>query len=165
MTRIGKSGPRCNEQAKGKLSCTLVHVDLTVADMERSLAFYTDSLGLLVLEDCTVETEAARFLSAGKASKMRMVFLTSGTTTSFMVELIQLLDEKDQEASGERRDVIFAFLVDDLPQAIRSLAVDGRQPVTDVFPIELPQLGRAQVVFFRDPDGYLIEFVEFVKTG
>jgi catechol 2,3-dioxygenase-like lactoylglutathione lyase family enzyme len=148
-----------------KFSCTLVHVDLTVTDMERSLAFYTDSLGLLVLEDCTVETEAARFVSGGKASKMRMVFLTSGTTTSFMVELIQLLDEKDQEASGGRRDIIFAYLVNDLREAIRALAVDGRQPVSDVIPIELLHLGRAQVVFYRDPDGYLIEFVEFAKAG
>jgi catechol 2,3-dioxygenase-like lactoylglutathione lyase family enzyme len=55
-----------------KLSCTLVHVDLTVADMERSLAFYTGSLGLLVQEDCTLETKAARFLSGGKAGKMRV---------------------------------------------------------------------------------------------
>jgi catechol 2,3-dioxygenase-like lactoylglutathione lyase family enzyme len=148
-----------------KLAATLVHVDLTVADMDRSLAFYTDCLGLLVLEDCTVETEAARFMSAGKASKMRMVFLTSSTPTSFMVELIQLLDEKDQEASGGRRDVIFAFLVKDLQDAIRALADDGRQPVSDVIPIELSHLGRAQVVFYRDPDGYLIEFVEFVKAG
>ena len=150
---------------QARFSCSLVHVDLTVADMERSLAFYQDSLGLLVLEDCTVETEAARFMSAGKASKMRMVFLTSGTKTSFMVELIQLLDEKDQEASGGRRDVIFAFLVDDLSEAIRALAVDGRQPVSEVIPIELAHLGRARVVFYRDPDDYLIEFVEFVKAG
>jgi catechol 2,3-dioxygenase-like lactoylglutathione lyase family enzyme len=150
---------------EANFSCSLVHVDLTVADMERALAFYTGPLGLLVLEDCTLETEAARFLSAGKASKMRMVFLTSGTTTSFLVELIQLLDEKDQEASGGRRDVIFAFLVNDLAETIRAMTADGRQPVSDVFPIHLPQLGRAQVVFYRDPDGYLIEFVEFAKAG
>ncbi len=144
---------------------TLVHVDMTVVDMERSLAFYTESMGLLVVEDCTVETEAARFLSGGKASKMRMVFLTSDTTTSFMVELIQLLDENDHEASGGRREVIFAYLVNDLPQAIQAMAADGQQPVSDVIPIELDQLGRAQVVFYRDPDGHLIEFVELIKAG
>ncbi len=147
-----------------KRSRTLVHVDLTVADMERSLAFYRDSMGLLVLEDCTVETEAVRLLSGGKASKMRMVFLTSDTTTSFIMELIQLLDENDQEASGGRRDVIFAYLVNDLPQAIQAMAADGHQTVSDVIPIELDHLGRAQVVFFRDPDGYLIEFVEFGES-
>lgn len=146
-------------------SYTLVHVDRVVTDMDRSVAFYTDSMGLLVLEDCTVETEAARFLSGGKASKMRMVFMTSGATTSLMIELIQLLDDKDQEASGGSRDTIFAFLVKDLQHAIGAMAVDGRQPVSDVIPIELLHLGRAQVVFYRDPDGHLIELVEFVKPG
>ena len=82
-----------------------------------------------------------------------------------MVELIQLLDENDQEASGGRRDVIFAFLVNDLQKAIASLAADGRQPVSNVIPIELSHLGRAKVAFYRDPDGYLLEFVEFAKDA
>jgi catechol 2,3-dioxygenase-like lactoylglutathione lyase family enzyme len=153
---------------EANLSCTLVHVDLTVADMERSVAFYTKSLGLLVLEDCAVETEAARFLSAGTCPKMRMVFLTSGNRNSMLVELIQLLDDGGHgasAASARRRDVILAFLVSDLAEATRAMAADGQHPVSDVIEIELTQLGRAQVVFYRDPDGYLIEFVAFVEAG
>lgn len=146
------------------LSCTLVHVDLTVADMERSLAFYTKSMGLLVLEDCVLETGAALFLSGGTCPKMRMVFLTSGGTNSMLVELIQLLDDGGPGASAvaaRGREVILAFLVSDLAEATRTMAADGRQPVSEVFDIQLTQLGRAQVVFYRDPDGYLIEFVAF----
>jgi hypothetical protein len=37
--------------------------------------------------------------------------------------------------------------------------------VSDVIEIELTQLGRAQVVFYRDPDGYLIKLVAFVEGG
>jgi catechol 2,3-dioxygenase-like lactoylglutathione lyase family enzyme len=143
-------------------------VDLTVADMERSLAFYTESLGLLVLEDCTVETAAALFLSGGTCPKMRMVFLTSGSTNSMMVELIQLVNDGDPGASAaaaRRREVILAFLVSDLAEATRAMAADGQHPVSDVFEIELTQLGRARVVFYRDPDGYLVEFVAFVEAG
>ena len=150
--------------SEANLSRALVHVDLTVADMERSVEFYTKSLGLLVLEDCVLETEAAVFLSAGTARKMRMVFLTSGSTNSMMVELIQLLDDGGQgtsAASARPREVILAFLVSDLGEVVRAMAADGQHPVSDVFEIELTQLGRAQVVFYRDPDGYLIEFVAF----
>jgi catechol 2,3-dioxygenase-like lactoylglutathione lyase family enzyme len=147
-----------------KPSRTLVHVDLTVADMERSVAFYTKSLGLLVLEDCVLETEAAFFLSAGTCRKMRMVFLTSGNASSMMVELIQLLDDGGQAASAASsrcREVILAFLVSDLGEVARAMAEHGQLPVSDVFEIQLTQLGRARVVFYRDPDGYLVEFVEF----
>lgn len=146
------------------LSCSLVHVDLTVADMERSVEFYTQSMGLLVLEDCVLETGAALFLSGGTCPKMRMVFLTSGGTNSMLVELIQLLDDDCAGASAvpaRRREVILAFLVSDLAEAIRSMAANGRHPVSEVFDIRLTQLGRARVVFYRDPDGYLVEFVAF----
>ncbi len=152
----------------GNLSCTLVHVDLTVADMERSVAFYTKSLGLLVLEDCTVETAAALFLSGGTCPKMRMVFLTSGGTNAMMVELIQLVADGDPTASAvaaRRREVILAFRVSDLAGAIRTMAADGRHPVSEMIEIELTHLGMARVVFYRDPDGCLIEFVEFVEAG
>jgi catechol 2,3-dioxygenase-like lactoylglutathione lyase family enzyme len=153
---------------EANLSCTLVHVDLTVADMDRSVAFYTNSLGLLVLEDCTLETDAALFLSAGTCRKMRMVFLTSGKTNSMMVELIQLVADGDPGASAEsarRREVILAFLVSDLAEATRAMAADGQHPVSAVIELELTQLGRARVVFYRDPDGYLVEFVEFGEAG
>ncbi len=153
---------------EANLSCTLVHVDFTVADMERSVAFYTKSLGLRVLEDCVLESDAAFFLSAGTSRKMRMVFLISGNQRSLMVELIQFLDDGGpgaSAASARRLDVTLAFLVSDLGEIARAMAAEGRRPVSDVFEIPLTQLGRAQVVFYRDPDGYLVEFVEFVEAG
>jgi catechol 2,3-dioxygenase-like lactoylglutathione lyase family enzyme len=152
----------------GNLSCRLVHVDFTVADMERSVEFYTMSLGLLAIEDCTVETEAALFLSGGTCPKMRMVFLTTGGTNSFMVELIQLLGDGahgTSATSARSRDVILAFRVDDLAAATRAMSANGQQPVSQVIDIQLTQLGRARVVFYRDPNGYLVEFVEFVEAG
>lgn len=142
---------------------TLVHVDLTVADMERSVAFYTESLGLLVVEDCVAECEAAFFLSAGTTRKMRMVFLMSPNTRSSMIELIQFLDDGGEGSSAalaRRLDVTLAFRVDNLDAVIRAMAVVGQHPVSDVFQLQLTQLGRAQAVFYRDPDGHLIEFVE-----
>lgn len=62
----------------GNLSCRLVHVDFTVADMARRGVLH--QVPGLAIEDCTVETEAALFLSGGTCPKMRMVFLTIGGT-------------------------------------------------------------------------------------
>jgi len=143
-------------------------VDFTVADMERSVEFYTMSLGLLAIEDSTVETEAALFLSGGTCPKMRMVFLTTGGTNSFMVELIQLLGDGahgTSATSARSRDVILAFRVDDLAAATRAMSANGQQPASQVIDIQLTQLGRARVVFYRDPNGYLVEFVELVEAG
>ena len=145
------------------LSCRLVHVDFTVADMERSVEFYTRSLGLLAIEDCTVETEAALFLSGGTCPKMRMVFLTTGGTNSFMV--IQLLGDGahgTSATSARSRDVILAFRV---TAATRAMSANGQQPVSQVIDIQLSQLGRARVVFYRDPDGYLLGSLSSSRLG
>ena len=139
---------------EANLSSTLVHVDLTVADMRRSLAFYTKSLGLLVVEDCVMDTDAAFFLSAGTCRKMRMVFLISRNTRALMVELIQFLDDGGQGASASsarRLDVTLAFRVSDLDEATRAMAAEGQYPVSEVFEMPLTQLGRAQLSFIATP--------------
>ncbi len=138
----------------GNLSCRLVHVDFTVADMERSVEFYTMSLGLLAIEDCTVETEAALFLSGGTCPKMRMVFLTTGGNNSFIVELIQLLgDGADgtSATSARSRDVILAFRVDDLAAATRAMSANGQQPVSQVIDIQLNSSRGRELSFIATP--------------
>ena len=146
---------------------TLVHVDLTVADMERSLAFYTKTLGLQILEDCVAESDAAFFLSAGTTRKMRMVFLMNPHSRSSMVELIQFLDDGGRGASAalaQRHNVTLAFRVNNLDEVARAMAAVGQRPVTKVIEMQLTQLGRAQLVFYRDPEGYLLEFIELVEV-
>lgn len=149
-------------------SGTLVHVDLIVADIERAMAFYTKSLGLQILEDCVVESDAAFFLSAGTTWKMRMVFLMSPNGKSSMVELIQFLDDGGQGtsvASHRRQNVTLAFRVNNLEEVTQAMAAIGQRPVSEVIEMQLTQLGKAQVVFYRDPDGYLLEFIELLGEG
>ena len=146
---------------------TLVHVDITVADMERALAFYTKSLGLQVFEDCVAESDAAFFLSAGTTRKMRMVFLMNPQTRSSLVELIQFLDDGGQGASAaaaRRQNVTLAFRVNNLDEVARAMAAVGQRPVSEVIQMQMTQLGRAQLVFYRDPEGYLLEFIELVEA-
>ncbi len=72
--------------------------------------------------------------------KMRMVFLTTGGTNSFMVELIQLLGNGahgTSATSARSRDVILAFRVDDLAAATRAMSANGQQPVSQVIDIQL----------------------------
>jgi catechol 2,3-dioxygenase-like lactoylglutathione lyase family enzyme len=152
--------------SEAKLSTTLVHVDLTVADMERAVDFYTKTLGLVVLEDQVAESDAAFFLSAGTSRTMRMVFLMNPNARSSMVELIQFPDDAGAgaaAAAARRQNVTLAFRVSDLGALARAMAAEGRQPASDVFEMQLSELGRARVVFYRDPEGYLLEFVEFAE--
>ena len=140
---------------------TLIHIDVVVNDMERAIAFYKDGLDFKIVEDVILDTDAALFLSGGAARKMRLVFL-SRNKRSTMLELIQFLDDQGKGlllSSTQKLDVSLSFLVSDLDELKASLKAKGQLPLSEEFEIALPQLGRTKIVFYRDPDDYLIEFV------
>src|SRR4051812_24622524 len=93
------------------------HVAVGVADMERSLKFYRDTLGLIVTEDSTKELEA---FGDVPPVRRRGVYLrwTEGDA-SFIV-----LDQHDRDASPAPRQFYelgvhhYGFWVDDVDQIV-----------------------------------------------
>jgi len=143
------------------MAASLLHVDMVVGDIERSIALYTQLLGFEVVEDCIVETDAAMFLSGGATRRMRLVFL-SLNRRSTMVELIQLLDSAGGSlpaSSTGRFDWNLTFLVNNLEHVRTAASASGLQVVSDEFIAALPRLGSSRVLYCRDAEGYLIEFV------
>ncbi len=152
---------------------TLLHVDLVVQAIERSLPFYVDALGFTVVEDSTVEGEVPRFLSDGRHDSVRLVFLQS-TRFGAMVELLEFPGEQGDTIgkTAERGDdplrpsgcgtglSSISFLVDDMGQVVTRLESRGVSPLTDPLRVDLPRLGTSSVVFVQDPDGNRIELVE-----
>jgi catechol 2,3-dioxygenase-like lactoylglutathione lyase family enzyme len=143
------------------IAASLLHVDMVVQDLERSIALYTQAFGFEVVEDCVVETEAAMFLSGGATRRMRLVFL-SLTRRSTMVELIQLLDSNGKSlpaSTAGRFDWNLTFLVNNLEHVKSALGTAGLQQVSEEYIAALPKLGSSKVLYCRDAEGYLIEFV------
>ena len=68
----------------------LHHTGFNVSDMERSLEFYRDLLGLEVTNDLVVEGEIFEQLTAQKNPRAHIVFLGSGDSRH-MLKLIQWL--------------------------------------------------------------------------
>ena len=94
------------------------------------------------------------------SSKMRFVFL-SRNKRSTIVELIGFEHSLNvfAESKQKMRNVSLSYLVEDLSKAIEYFKKKNLKPVSDIFKISLPALGQTQIVFFQDPDGYLIELV------
>jgi len=138
-----------------------IHTDIVVKDLESSLHFYTEILGYTVVENAVVEGPVVSFLSNATSKKMRLVFLNRNKRSS-MVELIHFEDQPKgafHESQKLMRNVSLSYLVEDLTSAVEVFKQKGILPVSDVFQISLPNLGRTQIIFFQDPDGYLIELV------
>jgi catechol 2,3-dioxygenase-like lactoylglutathione lyase family enzyme len=143
------------------------HIAVGVRDMEKSLHFYRDLLGLKVCLDTMESIGGLKTLFADpKRGKRRAVYLRfeEGPHTSFIV-----LSQNPGAATGEaiKLDQVgvhhFAFWVDDLRERVERLRAAG-VPIL-VPPIESdtvaygePPGKKVLTTLFQDPDGIIVQF-------
>ncbi len=150
----------------------LLHVDMIVQDLARSLAFYVDGLGCSVVEDAIVELESLDELTGGATRHTRVVLLRlPGDDDGLqqpMIELLELqpgarpVEHRPGSASGPLPSLFsFGVLVDDIDEVLAELEERlGVRPVTGAQVVRLPRAGESRLVFVRDPDGNLVELVD-----
>ncbi|MBN1776615.1 MAG: VOC family protein [Clostridiales bacterium] len=117
---------------------TIVHTNLTVFDLDKSLAFYKEALGL---------KEVRR--SEAKDGSYKIVFLTDGTDGGHMLELTWLRDKKTPYELGDNETHI-AFRVKEFDEAREKHRAMG------VICFENEKMG---VYFINDPDDYWLEII------
>lgn len=141
-------------------------VALTVADLDRSRAFYTQVL------DCTVEDEVELDGSAWEALRgvaplrMRVARLRLGEEH---LELTQYLSPPGRPAPADARsnDRWFqhaAIVVADMDRAHARLRAQGVVPISNGpqrLPDWNPAAGGIRAFYFRDPDGHPLELIWF----
>jgi catechol 2,3-dioxygenase-like lactoylglutathione lyase family enzyme len=140
------------------------HVGITVFDVDRSLVFYRDLLGLRVISDSTVTGPEVAELLGLDSAQLRIADLDSGDGR--VVELIQYVEPRGRRIGYESRDsatMHFALTVDDLAAVHERLTIAGasivsRRPVT----ISEPggAFDGAICLYVRDPDGVVLELVQ-----
>ncbi len=113
------------------------HVNFNVLDLDRSLRFYRDALGLT-----PVRTKDAA------DGAFRLVYLGDGKT-DFQLELTWLRDRTEPYDLGEG-EFHLAFAVPDMTAAHEKHAAMG------CICFENPSMG---IYFIEDPDGYWLEIV------
>lgn len=116
---------------------TFAHNNLNVLDLNRSLAFYSDALGL----------NEVRRKEASDGSFI-IVFLSDGTTPH-QLELTWLRDRSDAYNLGDN-EFHLAFRIDDYDAAHQKHADMG------CICFENPSMG---IYFIADPDGYWLEII------
>jgi glyoxylase I family protein len=122
----------------------LHHVTAIVGDLDRTTTFYRDTLGLaLVEEGDNPDDPGSRHFWFGEAGG------TPGTLVSFME--YPSMDEATEGRGGTHH---FAFAVDSTEEldAWRDYLHSKDVPASGVF-----ERGRFASIYFRDPDGHLLE--------
>ncbi len=139
------------------------HVNIVVADVERSVRFYTEILGLQRGFEVMLEGDWIEAVTGLKGARAHCVFMES-TDATVRLELLQYLSPSGADfdlnslpnTQGIRH---VAFLVDDLDALVARLRAAGVPLVSE--PVEVPfavgTMGRKRLFYFHDPDGTLLE--------
>jgi len=144
------------------------HAGVTVQNMERSLDFYCNVLGLeLVARKDVTEPYVFRVVNVpAKTIRTALIKVPGGEA---FVELLEYVGVERHPGSARPCDYgtgHFCLYVDDLETCFRELKAKGMR-----FRSEEPVVAEgginkgARIVYGLDPDGYIIELMEPPKRG
>jgi catechol 2,3-dioxygenase-like lactoylglutathione lyase family enzyme len=138
------------------------HTGIVVQNLESSLKFYHDLLGLKIVKDFEEEGEYIDKISCLSNVKLRMIKLT--TDDGSMVELLKYTSHPQKKSNTpticNTGCSHLAFSVDDVEHEYERLTMKG---VKFNSPPCISPDGYAKVAICQDPDGVFIELVEVLK--
>ena len=114
------------------------HFNFNVLDLDRSLAFYKQALGLTPVREKEAEDQS-----------FKLVYLADAANSPFQLELTWLRDRTEPYNLGEC-EFHLAFTADDFQ------AMYEKHKAMGCVCFENPAMG---IYFISDPDGYWIEIV------
>jgi len=125
------------------------HVGLQVADIDRAATFYREALGATwMVLPLDFEGDGARMSQGVDAFRLAMLSLGNAA-----VELFEL---PAPPTPSEARLPHLAVQVEDTDEALERVEAHGGTRVWD----QVDRLGRARVIYVRDPDGNVVELLD-----
>ena len=144
---------------------SVAHIGFTVSDLDRSVAFYRDILGLAYVGEMEMggpET-AALFQRAGCAA--RVAYLSTADKKAPPVELIQFTDvpaEKSTPSLFKTSISELCFATDDIDREYEALLAKGVRFLSapQTFDSTAYGFGKSRAVYFFDPDDNILELIQ-----
>ena len=143
----------------------IYHVGLTVSDLDKSVAFYRDVLGLKYQGEILMEGPETDAMFARENCKIRVAYLNgSDDVMAPPVELICFVDSEAEKDMGDLHKTSISelcFYVEDI------YAVYEKLVENNVVCLSAPQsfdftkdgFGKSKALYLRDPDGIVLELM------
>ena len=151
------------ETKEGRL-LNIVHVNVNVTDAERSVEFYR-SFGFEVMHVFSDRSEDVGREGVSFTPRTRGAVMSLGNDprASCKIELLQSLDPpataKVPQQAGQAGVGRIAIRTKNLLAYVDRLERDGITPLLQ--PQEIDIVGAQRYALYRDPDGVLLELIEF----
>lgn len=138
------------------------HTGITVSNLERSLAFWRDMVGFELSHTAHQTGELAEEITGVAGAEIKLAVLK--TSGGHKIELLEYLAPPDRKHAEARPcdvgHVHVALLVDDLDAVLEKIVASGWKAAGKPQTLKTGPNAGKRVVYFRDPDGTTIEFME-----
>ncbi len=147
----------------------IYHVGLTVSDMERSIRFYKDVLGLEYKGEIVMEGKETEVLFQRPGCKARVAYLNSSDKLQMPpVELIQFTDVDSKCSSTDLFQTSISelcFYTEDADGVYEELKKKGVECLSEPqkFDFSGDGFGKSKAFYFKDPDGIILEIMQPLK--
>jgi catechol 2,3-dioxygenase-like lactoylglutathione lyase family enzyme len=144
----------------------VVSVGMTVSDLDRSIAFFTNVLDFTKVAETEVAGETYERLTGVFAMKARVATLRLGEETITLTEYLapRGRPRPDIAYSNDRWFQHVAIIVSDMDRAyarLRGAGVEHVSPGPQLLPQWNENAGGISAFYFRDPDGHALEILHF----
>jgi catechol 2,3-dioxygenase-like lactoylglutathione lyase family enzyme len=137
------------------------HTGITVVDLERSLAFWRDVLGLELSHRAHQTGELASEITGVPGAEISLAVLKA---PGHKIELLEYHAPADRRRANLRPcdvgSVHVALTVDDLDAVLGRIAASGWTTAGRPQTLKVGPNAGKRVVYVRDPDGTTIEFMQ-----
>lgn len=144
----------------------IYHVGLTVSDLDRSIEFYRDILGLKFIGEIIMDGKETEALFQRKGCRARVAYL-NGSDELHMppVELIQFLDMEIQNKDSDLFHTSISELcfytndIDKIYNRLQEHHVECLSAPQD-FDFTASGFGKSRAFYFKDKDGIILEMMQ-----
>lgn len=148
----------------------VTHIGLTVSDIDKSIAFYQDILGLNFVRCITMSGEATDRLFGGANCVAKVAYLNgSDHAMAPPIELIQFISEDGVKDTPDLRKTSISeicFRVNNIDAVYQDLKAKGVEFLSEpqFFDFRSDGFAQSKAVYFKDPDGIVLELMEYLPV-